>query len=272
MQQCPSCGELVPIEYVICVWCGFDLTAEHIRRAGIKIGKRESVDRMVNLVRSPITTAKEISLIPDLTGGKLILYFIGVVMTLNMLVVFGKLGGTDFNDSEAGINIVLSAKISFIISFKFIVGLAFLAVQPIVLYLIFFGIWKFSARILLMLTKSIGGFGDILKIRSVIGYSLFPVLLGWSLSLLMTLMASPVNISGSIDYNSISFAVIEITRSGIGFVGYIFIILGWIWTVLLSVITMRQAAKLSTFESMIVAGIPSTILLVVVVFGTEFLA
>ena len=50
MQTCPSCGDLVPNEYVLCVWCGFDLTLEKIRKAGITIDNRDALARMVRVV------------------------------------------------------------------------------------------------------------------------------------------------------------------------------------------------------------------------------
>ena len=100
MQTCPSCGELVPIEYVVCVWCGFDLTAEHIRRSGIIIGRNEAFSRMKRVTLDPINAFKEITLIPDLKGPRYILYFIGVAMTLNMLAIFSKLDGLEFNNPD----------------------------------------------------------------------------------------------------------------------------------------------------------------------------
>ncbi len=271
MQSCSSCGELVPIEYVVCVWCGFDLTAEHIRRAGIIIGRNESIQRMKKVVRDPMNASKELALIPDLTGGKLILYMIAFVMTLNMLVVFGKLDGTDFNATDAGLSIALFKNSDpLFISFKFIVGMAFIFVQPIVLYIIFMIFWKFSTKILKIFIKSVGGFADDEKIKCIIGYSMLPVLFGWSLSLFFTLFAGDVNISGNVTYNTISAAVVEVTRTGVGMVGFFFIIIGWLWTVGLMVILMRHSAKLSLVESIIAVGIPTLFMMIVVVFGTSF--
>ena len=65
MQTCPSCGDLVPNEYVLCVWCGFDLTLEKIRKAGITIDNRDALARMVRVVTKPPSTFKDISLLPD---------------------------------------------------------------------------------------------------------------------------------------------------------------------------------------------------------------
>ena len=268
MKTCPSCGELVPLEYVVCVWCGFDLTAEQIRRTGIKIGRREAYQRMVGMVRRPQQTAKEIALIPDLQGGKSLLYFLGLIITLKMLVVFGKLEGTIFNDSDAGFP--LSSRFSLIITFRFIVAISFLIVQPVVLYLIFTGIWKLSARIILLLVRSVGGRGDLKKVRASIGYSLVPVFLGWALSTFFILFASKSSVGSGSSYSEISSAVDNITRSGIGLFSYILVLIGWIWTIVLMVITVRHAARLSVIESIVAAGIPTAIMMYIVMFGTNF--
>ncbi|MCY3411277.1 MAG: YIP1 family protein [Candidatus Heimdallarchaeota archaeon] len=277
MQQCPSCAELVPVEYVVCVWCGYDLTGEHIRRAGIVINRKEAFMRMRDIVIDPLNAAKKITLIPDLHGGRIIFYLIGFMMTLNMLAVFSKLDGAEFNNATeypliSAIQLTRTILLEPTYTMKFVVGVLFLIVQPIVLFIIFNLIWKYAAKIILAIARSLGGHGDQMKIRSALGYSMLPVLIGWTLSWLMTLMASPVTLPGSIDYTSISEAVVEVTRSGMGLVGFIFIIIGWVWAIVLSVITIRQAVKVSIFESIIIAGIPSAFFMTIVVFGTEFLS
>jgi len=254
MQTCPSCDELVPNEYVICVWCGFDLTAEKIRRAGITIDNRDALVRMQKVVRDPLNAFKEISLLPDLRGGKMILYAIGVMMTFNMLAIFSKLDGMIFNQSNLG-QIFLSSRYNIFISVKFILDVVFLIAQPLVLFLIFMIMWKLSGRILALLSKTFGGRGDREKIRAVVGYSMLPVLLGWTLAWLTRLLAGHQSV-GSVTYENVQSAVLAVSKSGIGFVGLLFIYAGWFWAIGLAVIGMREVGKLSWVEAVIVAGVP----------------
>ena len=263
MQSCPSCGELVPIEYVLCVWCGYDLTAEHIRRAGINIGRKEAIERMKKVVRNPVNAFKEITLIPDLTGGKLILYSIGFIMTLSMLSIFSKLKNLEYNQEGSGITISVSV-ISFVISYKFMVGVLFLILMPLILLLIFNIVWKLSTRIIKWLSKSFGGTGQDEKIRATIGYSLLPVLFGWVLFLLVIIMVPKTTVSNTLSYNAVDDAVVRLTSEGFGLVGKIFLYIGWGWSTILGIIGMQRAARLSLFESIIVAGVPFGLFMLVV--------
>ena len=260
MQQCPSCAELVPIEYVLCVWCGFDLTSEHIRRSGIRIGRNEAFGRMKKVIVNPNQAFKEITLLPDLTGGRLIFYLTGVAITLNMLAVFSKLDGLSFNDPD------LLPVVSFLfidISVAFVVGIAFLAIQPIVLLLVFTWVWRTATRVISILSRSFGGTGDREKIRAAIGYSMVPVLLGWTAALLIRLI-TPKNSDEISGYESVENAMVEVTLSGIGNVGQYLIMLGWIWATILGIIGISKAARISIAESVIVAGIPYIIFMTIV--------
>ena len=64
------------------------------------MGPKEAVVRMRKVIVNPIEAFKEIALVPDLMGGRLIFYFIGVAMTLNMLAIFNKLDGLAFNATD----------------------------------------------------------------------------------------------------------------------------------------------------------------------------
>jgi len=252
MQTCPSCGELVPNEYVTCVWCGYDLTAEHIRRAGITIGNSQAIERMRRVVVDPLKAFKEISLLPDLRGGKMILYAIGVMITFNMIAVLSKLKGLTFNSSNPPVFIRLG-RID--VSTPFVLSLAFILIQPLVLFLIFMVVWKISARVLALMSKSFGGKGDREKIRAVVGYSMLPIFFGWTLAWLIRLIA-PAQEVQSHTYQNIKNALVAVSEQGFGVVSMIFIYIGWIWAVVLGIIGMKNAGRLSWIEAIIVAGIP----------------
>ncbi len=261
MQTCPSCGELVPIEYVMCVWCGYDLTAEHIRRSGIRIGKKEAIERMKKLIKNPIQTFKEIILIPDYIGGKIILYGIAFLMTINMLTVFGKLKNLDFNQNTS--RLFIGTRIS--IPFKLLADLLLIIVQPIILFIIFSIVWKVSVRIIEWISKSFGGKGDRTKIRAVIGYSLLPVLFGWAIQFLITLITPSQTVSNVLSYSAIEQSLLYITKkSFFGILGLIFVLIGWLWSTILGIIGISKATKISYFEGIIVAGVPYLIFLSIV--------
>lgn len=265
MQTCPSCGELVPIEYVVCVWCGFDLTAEHIRRSGITIGRNEAFSRMKRVTLDPINAFKEITLIPDLKGPRYILYFIGVAMTLNMLAVFSKLDGLAFNEEELKLVLYTFTSGSEIsIKVTTIIALTFLIIQPLFLLLIFNYIWKIATRFINFLSKTFGGTGDKEKIRSILGYSLLPVLFGWTIAWLLRLLSGTTEVSDPQGYTEIEAAMIIVSKEGIGAVANFFILISWIWAAVLAVIGVSRATRLSYIEGVIVAGFPYLLFMTVV--------
>ncbi|MHA2252209.1 MAG: YIP1 family protein [Candidatus Kariarchaeaceae archaeon] len=280
----------MPLEYVLCIWCGFDLTAEHIRRSGIQIGRKEAFGRMKKVIINPLQAFKEISLIPDLNGARWIFYLIGVAMTLNMLAIFSKINGLAFNLDIAnaweyfGSTARVENNDPLIgISVSFLVGIAFLIVQPIVLLLIFNVVWKIGARLIAGLSRSFGGTGDRVKIKAAIAYSLVPVLLAWSAAWLIRLVTPKVNISDYSDecsdvsgdsvvnidgdrscYSSIEKAIIEVSQTGFGGIGRYLIIIGWIWATVLGIIGISRATRISIVESVIVAGIPYLLFMTIV--------
>ncbi|MHA2027996.1 MAG: YIP1 family protein [Candidatus Kariarchaeaceae archaeon] len=264
MQTCPSCGELVPIEYVVCVWCGFDLTAEHIRRSGIVIGRREAFGRMKRVTLDPINAFKEITLIPDLKGPRYILYFIGVAMTLNMIAVFGKLDGLEFNKESAEIGLFSVLGNTITVKVTTIIALTFLIIQPIFLLLIFNYIWRVATRFVSYLSRTVGGTGDKEKIRSIMGYSLLPVLYGWVIAWLLRLLSSSTTVEDPQGFTEIEAAIITVSKEGIGAVANFIIILSWIWAAGLAIIGISRATRLSYVEGVIVAGLPYLLFMTVV--------
>ena len=274
MQTCPSCGDLVPNEYVLCVWCGFDLTLEKIRKAGITIGNRDALARMVRVVTKPPSTFKEISLLPDNRGGKMVLFAIAVIMTFNMIVIMSKLDGLTMNttafeghsaiNGPHDINIPISIPwfgddrlelftidFPFDLSGKFFINLFIIIIQPLLLYIMFLQIWKVSIRILALLSRTFGGRVDNDKIKSVVGYSLIPVLIGWTLAWLSRLFTPEVNVSGS-SYEDIQSGIKSFSEEGPGLIGLTFLYLGWAWTFALGIIGMKNASRLSWVEAFLV--------------------
>jgi hypothetical protein len=143
----------------------------------------------------------------------------------------------------------------------------FLIAQPLVLYLIFMAVWKIAARIMSLFSRSVGGRGDKIKIRAVIGYSMLPVLFAWTLNWLLRLItpSQDINVStANITYQDVDAAVVSFSEQGFGVVTQIVMWLGWIWALVLGVIGMRYAARLSYIEAAIVAGIPYVLFMTIV--------
>lgn len=258
MQQCPSCGEYVPTEYVTCVWCGYDLTAEYIRRSGIKIGRKEAFQRIYGVIRNPVQAFKEITLIPEKKGGIMVLWFTGISITLHFMIILKKLVGIEYDTSPHYTASVLRNILAFLLGF--IPFFIFIIFAPLLFLAIFSIMWWLATKIVVFLAKLVGGGSDKAKIRAVIGYSVAPVMVGWTVTVPLRLFAPKISVtSGS--YQSIQGALTSINNSGIGIVIHIIIILSWLWTLAVAYIGIKRASNLSVVEAVIVAGIPYGLLL-----------
>ena len=133
-------------------------------------------------------------------------------------------------------------------------GITFLVIQPLILFVIFSVVWRYSTRFLGFFSRTFGGTGDREKVQAVIGYSLLPVLIGWTLAWLMRALANTVSSDQS--YASVEEAIVSITQSGVGGVGNFFIVIGWLWATVLGVLGISRATRISHIESIIVAGLP----------------
>jgi len=271
-QQCPSCGEHIPTEYVTCIWCSFDLSAEHIRRSGITIGRKEALRRVIKVARSPVEAFKEISLIPELKGGRLILLGIGFLITLHLLVIFGKMDGISFNEdpiylSLADASVTTFTVISTNVLLWFISKLPtifLLILSPLFFLFIFTVALRWGTRFVLIFSRILGGGSDKQKTRAAIGYSLTPVLIGYLITLPLRLF-SPSTIVSQSTYTEIQSAIEKMDQSGIGVFINILMIISWIWATVLAIIGVGRATKLPVIESTIATGIPFGVLLIILI-------
>ncbi len=263
MQTCPSCGELVPVEYVTCVWCGYDLTGEHIRRAGIKISRRESFRRAVRVIRDPRNVMKEIALVPDNRGGRTALYLIGLAITFHMLILLRKIDGLQFNGSLVegeGISTIIT---NYLISR--IPTIAFLVLWPFLFMIVFMMVWYFAARITNYLNRAFGGKSNKPKVRAILGYSFYPALLGYAITIPLRLFTPEGSIS-TLNYAAINDVMETMASSGIGIVIRIVQILFWLWSMVIAVYGMAQGGRLSYVETFITTGLPYLVFIWIIAF------
>jgi hypothetical protein len=260
MQQCPSCGELVPTEYITCVWCGFDLTAEHIKKAGIVFDNRDIALRAYKVIRNPIQAFREIAILPDSKGGLYTIYLIGLMITLHIIIIMAKISAVGFDaetnyiqDPERLVDYLLNVFIWFL---QFVPGLTILVFIPFVFMLLFLIALNIGSRFIRILSKLVGGGSDKEKIKATVGYTLIPVLIGWTITLPFRLMSPSQT-------GSINEAVEVIRTSGIGEFINVILLICWLWTLVLAIIGIGKAARLNVIESIVVAGLPYGLLITV---------
>ncbi|MHA1912457.1 MAG: hypothetical protein ACTSYA_12275 [Candidatus Kariarchaeaceae archaeon] len=273
-QKCPACEEVIPVEYVVCPFCAFDLTEEKIRRSGIKIGRSESLDRMKRTIVSPFPVVKEISILPDRRGGSFNLMIISIALIMQLIIVIRKLDKTGYISSSGSMadTDYLSLSISWWIihipinfSVRFIFTIVFLLLGSFVLFCMLFLAWKMGTRMMVFVSRTLGGKAEKDNIRSILGYSLTPIAIGETVSLFFFLfLGLPNDASSAGDWSEIDAAVQSMVNSGLmSFIKFI-MLLCWAWMIFLSSYGMGRANRLSPFEGFIVTIVPIGILLLMI--------
>ncbi len=264
-QQCPNCGEYVPIEYVTCVWCAYDLTAEHLRRADITISYRDSVQRAIGVIRNPLRTLKEISLVPDQKGPRLSLLLSGLLISIHLSIIIFKLGNFGYTTVSQEGTTFFQGVLQFFLSL--VPTIVLWGLGTVFFFLIFNVIWRLASRIIRLFSSLLGGGSEKTKMRAIIGYSTVPLTLMWGVTILFRLFSASPSLPDSPSYADISSAVTAITSTGIGpFISFLLII-SWIWAMVLGVIGVSYAAKITYLESAIAAGIPYLLFILVIIGG-----
>lgn len=265
MQQCPNCGEYVPAEYVTCIWCAYDLTAEHLRRADITISYRDSFFRGVKLVRNPLQAMREIALVPDNKGPRLSLILNGLMISIHLTIIMFKMknfGYTTVSGSSSGIG---TAILQFFLSF--VPTIFLISLSTIFFFLIFNIIWRIASRIIRLFSSLLGGGSEKTKMKSVIGYSTVPLAIVWTFTILLRFFSAAPSLPDNPSYADMSSAITQISSTGVGGVISFFLIIGWLWAMVLAIIGVSYAAKISYVESTIAAGIPYLLFIMVIITG-----
>ena len=273
-QKCPACSEVIPNEYVICPFCAFDLTEAKIRRSGIKIGRSESIDRMKRTITSPFPVVKEISLIPDRRGGSFNLLIISFALIMQLIVVIRKLDKTGYIRSSGSMaeTDYFNTRVSFwFIGFdiniteRFVFTFVFLLLGSFVLFIMLFLAWKIGTRMMVFISRTLGGKAEYDNVRSVLGYSLTPIAIGETVSLLFFFfLGLPSDATTAGEWSEIDAAVYSMVNSGLMSFIKIIMLGCWAWTIFLSSYGMGRANRLSPFEGFIVTIVPIGILLLMI--------
>ena len=90
--RCPSCGENIPTDYVVCPYDGYSLIKELREKTRVKIKLRESISRIIRLIRSPRANSNivfdEIITNYDRKGPIVVLFLLGWVFGFQIAPYF----------------------------------------------------------------------------------------------------------------------------------------------------------------------------------------
>ena len=233
MRQCPNCKEYIPAEYVVCVWCGYDLTKdieEELKKKGVKLSWIEAIRRIWRVIRSPFEGMREVSVFPDKRGPKLILYGIAFLLTLQLNVFIWKSKYVVPTRYAVWVGIIFQAVYPFFLLILMVIGMALLS------------------RFIYFLVNVLGGKTEKGAINTLFVYSLSPLLITESFATIFRLFYPSVSF-GSITYSSVANAYSNWASSGLTIFVDIVRIIGWVWAAVLFTYGLKRNAKISYVES-----------------------
>ncbi|UCG01582.1 MAG: YIP1 family protein [Candidatus Heimdallarchaeota archaeon] len=158
---CPNCSERSPGGYILCPYCGFDLTKIVRERERVRVTFREKFSRIFRSLVDPRESKRlfnEIGVNPDRLGAILVLYFLSVGYGLRVSALFAK----GANPSWHGWDFMF-----------FFIAPWFVAIGFIILAI--FG-WFICSLIIWLIAKTLGGKASFRDTQGIVGYSLGPLI------------------------------------------------------------------------------------------------
>jgi hypothetical protein len=263
MRRCEFCDSPVPADATICPVCREEIAEESVERLLplLKRPEREEVrfmslrERLWGVLRRPSATYRDIGTRPDAAGPFVIIImnalvmmglFIGLSSKINTQVVVDTVSG-----QTAEVNVLFShAGASFLTA-------AIIGIMPgIMLGMIYLLIGTAFAHFAFKLT---GGSGGRMKTLSVVGYSIFPVVLVRLFSILVVFLVVP-SYPVLVDFNN-PLALLAISPNlvdwaynlNVWFIIDMMTTGAFVWTGFLLIFGIREAHDTSTAWAVVVA-------------------
>ncbi len=161
--RCPRCKNDVPVIYIFCPFCGYDLRFIIRERLIMGLSLKDRLYRIYYLLRSPLVAMKHIASAPDFLGA-FIVFMIGTLLLLlkNLVVYLGFIGGI--------------SKIAFL----------YLFLNSLFLQFIFWLAFTVLFHIALVIMGGKGTFSDVLN---VLGYSMIYIGIGHVFSMIFVVVS-----------------------------------------------------------------------------------
>ena len=158
---CPNCNERSPAGYILCPYCGFDLTKILKKAQKTPITFKERFSRIWRSLSDPRLSKilfREISVNPDRIGVIFLLYFLSVAYATRLGTFMIKASDPSWHD------------------FHFF----FFIIQPwftgfVFFFLALFG-WAIITLIIWLVAKTLGGKAGLRDTFSIVGYSFGPLI------------------------------------------------------------------------------------------------
>lgn len=230
--QCPICNETAPQGYLLCPFCGADLTISYESKIFAPVSYKEVWGRIKSLLTNPRTGFQDIANNPDTKGVTLFIFAIAFGMALQ---VFALLMHNYFFSWRLPVILILMWIFSLLI--------------PLFLWLLA----SFAIRIT---AKLLGGKASKKQIRAAVGYGMLPLTLASLFKAILYIIALPWNRTNIFDFGEIFSTMNQFRNSFAGIFGLIVNILGFTISGVYIVFMVKPASDFSWIEASIATGLP----------------
>lgn len=191
---CPNCSERSPAGYILCPYCGFDLTKILKKAMRSRITFKERFSRIWRSLSDPRLSKnlfEEISVNPDRIGVIFLLYFLSVAYATRLGAFMIKSSDPSWHDFHF---------------FYFIIQPWFTGF--VFLFLALFG-WAIITLIVWLIAKTLGGKAGLRDTFSIVGYSFGPLITASLIySIVVIILGAPI--SGIVPTTTENYWIFEI--------------------------------------------------------------
>jgi len=176
---CPNCNERSPAGYILCPYCGFDLTKILKKAQKIPITFKERFSRIWRSLSDPRLSKilfREISVNPDRIGVIFLLYFLSVAYATRIGAFMIKASDPSWHDFHFYYFIIAPWFIGFVFFFLALFG------------------WAIATLIVWLVAKTLGGKAGLRDTFSIVGYSFGPLIAASLIySIIVIILGAPIN-------------------------------------------------------------------------------
>jgi hypothetical protein len=246
--KCPICNETSPQGYLLCPFCGADLTVAYQQKFFAPVNYKEFWYRFKSLIVRPRVISQEIADNPDLKAGYLFSLGIAIGLALQVLAYL----------------VHVRALEAYFYPLVFILVMIPTFVLPLI-------VWFFGSWIMRSITRLLGGKPSSKQIRAAVGYGLLPVVFVQIFNGIFYFIALPWGSVGSYVFDDIVDELLRLRNSVTGFIGIGLTFASFIAAGIYIVLIAKPASDFSWIETIIAVSIPVIfffILLATYYFGT----
>jgi len=250
-QKCPSCSESIPLEYSVCPFCGFGLLEYEMKKFAYKPSIKEVFIRVYNFFRHPFPTITEMGVATETKGGNLLILIFSLFLSLRFYFLLVVKTGFDF-----AFVIDPGAPGKFQITLGFIMFLLSILFLPFTIWLVYKLLYSMGTWFMAKFAAMLGSDLSTKQLRTIVGYSIAPVVIGEFLGIFFTLMGPSGSLGTSASFNAILSFLIAFNSSG-AIIAYKFIMIAlWLIVLVYTAFGFRITGKMAWVNAFVAATVP----------------